>query len=119
MITAKKEYGVHTDTDVVNKICVNKFDKFTAAVTYALSSVKQAHIVLRHKQGVAQRMICSSTMDAKHSFAILFSTDSSFPNRLSSTIDLLVVASEGLSQYICSPCNKKFLAAGVEYMLVL
>ena len=54
--------------------------------------------------------LCSSTVNAKHSVA-LFSSDSSFPNQLSSIIDLPVVASDGLSHYICRPCNRKFLAA--------
>ena len=54
-------------------------------------------------------MVCSSTMDAKHSVAIF----SSFPNRISSIIDLPVVAGVGISQYICRPCNKKFLAGGL------
>ena len=89
----EKEYDVHRR--------VNKFDEFISA----LSSVKQPHIGLRYKQGSAQRMVCSSTMDAKHSVAI-FSTDSSFPNRFSSIIGLPVVAGDGLSQYFCRPCNK-------------
>ena len=99
MNTAEKEYGVHMDVEV-NKICVNKSDVFTTAVTSALSSIKQVYIVLQPKQGPAQCLVCSSTTDTKHSVAI-FSTDSSIPNCLSSVLDLLVVTGDGLSQYIC------------------
>ena len=96
MNTAEKKYGVHMDAEV-NKICVNKSDVFTAAVTSALSSIKRAYIVPRPKQGPAQRLACSSTTDTKHSVAI-FSTDSSIPNCLSSVLDLPVVTGDGLSQ---------------------
>ena len=50
-----------------------------------------------------QHKVCSSTMDAKHSVAIFPSIPAFLPNRLSSIIDLPVVAGDGLSQYICGP----------------
>ena len=59
--------------------------------------------------------ICSRSVISKHSVA-LFSR-SGVAERLSRVINSPVVAISGHSEYICRPCNRKFLAA--EAFIVL
>ena len=65
--------------------------------------------------------ICSRSVISKHSVALFsrfqFSLFSGVAERLSRVINSPVVAISGHSEYICRPCNRKFLAA--EAFIVL
>ena len=57
--------------------------------------------------------VCSSFMSSTHCIAVFFrdSMRSGLAERLSVVLDVPVTPNDGLSKYICRPCNRKFLAA--------
>ena len=57
--------------------------------------------------------VCCSFMSSTHCIAVFSreSMRSGLAERLSVVLDVPVVPNDGLSKYICRPCNRKFLAA--------
>ena len=88
---------------------VNKSDEFTAhRVTSVLSGIKQEHVLLWHKQGTTQRQVPWTLITL--SLLIFLSPDSSFPNRISSIIDLPVIDDGPLDLEIKSSTAESFMS---------